>query len=75
MSVSATETDGDLSSAFVSVIPWDLVQYTVPGVLVGGQLAPLLASRGRFTDEQIERFAATLFALVGIAFAVKAVTG
>lgn len=74
-SLSAADGDGDLLRALVSVVPWDLVQYTVPGVLVGGQLAPLLASQGRFSDEQIERFAATLFALVGIAFAVKAVSG
>ena len=42
---------------------------------IGGQIAPLLASRGTFSDEAIERFAAGLFALVGLAFALKAVTG
>lgn len=39
---------------------------------VGGQLAPLLASRGAFSDDAIERFAASLFGLVGLAFAAKA---
>lgn len=61
----AANSGGDLAS----VVPWDLVKFTVPGVLIGGQLAPLLASRGAFSDEQVERFAASLFALVGLAFA------
>ena len=56
-------------------MPWNLVEYTVPGVLLGGQLAPFLASRGSFSDEDIEKFAATLFAVVGAAFATKAATG
>ena len=67
----AQATGGDISSA----IPWTLVQWTIPGVLVGGQLAPFLASRGTFTDEQIERFAASLFTVVGLGFAAKALQG
>ena len=67
----AAATGGDLGS----VVPWRLVMFTIPGVLVGGQLAPFLASRGAFTDEQIEAFAATLFAVVGLAFAAKAALG
>lgn len=67
----AASTGGD----FVSAVPWALVQWTIPGVLIGGQLAPLLANRGAFTDEQIETFAAALFAVVGAAFAAKAVLG
>ena len=67
----AATTGGDVAS----VVPWPLVQWTIPGVLIGGQCAPLLASRGAFTDEQIERFAAGLFAIVGVAFAAKALQG
>lgn len=67
----AAATGGDVASA----VPWRLVQWTIPGVLIGGQLAPFLASRGAFTDEQIENFAAALFAVVGCAFAAKAVLG
>ena len=67
----AAATGGDLASA----VPFALVRWTIPGVLIGGQLAPLLANRGAFTDEQIERFAAGLFALVGAAFATKAALG
>ena len=67
----AQATGGDVAS----VVPWALVQWTIPGVLVGGQLAPYLASRSAFSDEQIERFAASLFTVVGLAFAAKTMQG
>mmetsp|Transcript_26165 Transcript_26165/g.39602 ORF Transcript_26165/g.39602 Transcript_26165/m.39602 type:complete len:380 (+) Transcript_26165:178-1317(+) len=70
----AASVEGSLVEGLVAVVPWNLVQYTVPGVLLGGQLAPFLASRGTFSDEEIERFAAILFAVVGISFAIKAST-
>jgi uncharacterized membrane protein YfcA len=57
------------------VIPWELVCYTIPGVLIGGQLAPLVASRGLVSDENIEKFAAGLFASVSLAFIVKIAVG
>ena len=56
-----------------SEVPWELVRYTIPGVILGGQIAPRLA--GRLDDRQIERAAAALFAVVGAAFALKAATG
>lgn len=72
---ASVEGGGTLAENLIAVVPWSLVEYTVPGVLIGGQLAPFLASRGTFRDEDIERFAATLFAIVGVAFAAKAATG
>ena len=72
---ASVEGNGSLMENLIAVVPWSLVQYTVPGVLLGGQLAPFLASRGSFSDEDIEKFAATLFAVVGAAFAAKAATG
>jgi uncharacterized membrane protein YfcA len=67
----ASVTGGNMASA----IPWDLVQYTIPGALIGGQVAPVVASVGTFSDDEIERFAATLFAVVGTAFALKVLAG
>lgn len=55
-----------------SVIPFNLVRWTIPGVLIGGQIAPFIASRGLVSDEAIETFAATLFALVGLSFVLAA---
>lgn len=72
---ASVEGDGSLIEGLVAVVPWNLVEYTVPGVLLGGQIAPFLASRGALSDENIERFAATLFAVVGAAFATKVYTG
>lgn len=69
---SSLDGDGTLAEGLVRIVPWTLVQYTIPGVLIGGQVAPFLASRGQFSDEQIETYTATLFAVVGIAFAIKA---
>ena len=50
MAALAAASGGDLGSA----IPWSLVRWTIPGVLVGGQLAPRLASRGILSDEALE---------------------
>jgi uncharacterized membrane protein YfcA len=67
--LAALSADGD----FASVVPWSLVRWTIPGVLIGGQCAPLIASRGWLSDATIERFAATLFTLVGLAFLLATV--
>jgi len=75
LAISLSTPDTDFIEAFQNAIPWTLVEYTIPGVLVGGQLAPFLASRKIWTDDQIERFAASLFGLVGLAFGIKAVLG
>eukprot|EP00592_Proboscia_alata_P009234 CAMPEP_0194359400 /NCGR_PEP_ID=MMETSP0174-20130528/6634_1 /TAXON_ID=216777 /ORGANISM="Proboscia alata, Strain PI-D3" /LENGTH=440 /DNA_ID=CAMNT_0039130269 /DNA_START=72 /DNA_END=1394 /DNA_ORIENTATION=- len=61
--------------SILNVVPWELVQFTVPGVLIGGQIAPAVASKGYFSDDAIELFAASLFGIVGIAFALKVVLG
>jgi len=74
-SVGGSDGGGGLVAGLAEVVPWSLVRYTIPGVLLGGQIAPYLNSRGVFGDEDIERFAAGLFGVVGTAFAVKAVIG
>lgn len=74
---ASVSSDGSttLVEGLVAVVPWNLVKYTIPGVLLGGQIAPFLASRQAFSDEEIETFAATLFAIIGIAFITKVVSG
>lgn len=63
---------GDISASGVHVVPWELVVWTIPGVIVGGQLASYVASKRLFSDEHIVRFASILFGSIGIAFLVKA---
>lgn len=66
-----TLMDGNIDAS-VQVVPWELVVWTVPGVVVGGQLASYVASKRILKDEQVVRFASILFLSIGIAFLVKA---
>lgn len=50
----------------LDAVPWNLVLYTVPGAVIGGQLGARF--QGRSSSKTTERFIAILFALVGIAF-------
>lgn len=62
----ANNSGGDI----MSVVPWRLVCWTIPGVLIGGQVAPALA--GRLPDATIQRAASAVFLLVGFSFLVSA---
>ena len=70
-----SSTDVGIVSGLIEVVPWSLVQFTIPGALIGGQVAPYLASRKIFSDDDIERFTAALFGIIGIAFGVKFLSG
>jgi uncharacterized membrane protein YfcA len=52
----------------LSVIPWNLIQFMIPGVLIGGQIAS--RAQGRLSQEQVGRAIAILFGLIGCAFAI-----
>lgn len=54
--------DGGLSS-----VPWNLIQFMIPGVLVGGQIAS--RAQGRLSQAAVEKAIAILFALIGGSFA------
>lgn len=73
--VSSTDADAGIVSGLIEVVPWRLVQFTIPGALIGGQVAPYLASRKIFSDDDIEQFTAVLFGIIGIAFGVKFISG
>ncbi len=47
-------------------VPWNLVTYTIPGAVIGGQLGS--AFQGRLSSSRMEWFIAGLFVLVGLAF-------
>ena len=67
-----TLTAGNIAASGVHVVPWELVVWTVPGIVIGGQLASYVASKRILKDEHIVRFASTMFLLIGISFLVKA---
>lgn len=64
-----------LSQAFVEVVPWELVQYTVPGAIIGGQIAPWIAASRLLDDEVVEKAVTVLFGIIGVAFASKCFIG
>jgi uncharacterized protein len=54
-------------------VPWNLVLYTIPGAVVGGQLGSRY--QGRLSSRRMEGFIAGLFVVIGIAFLVTALPG
>ncbi len=54
-------------------MPWNLVCYTVPAVIIGGQIGPLL--QGRIDQRTFERAIALLFGAIGGAMVVVALKG
>ena len=55
-----------------TAVPWDLLVYDVPGVLIGGQIGPLLA--GRVSQRTMQRAIAVLFIAISIAMATVAIS-
>jgi len=49
----------------VGAVPWNLIMYEVPGVLIGGQIGPRLA--GRVSQRTMERAIGALFVFLAVA--------
>jgi uncharacterized membrane protein YfcA len=49
----------------IAAIPWNLICYEVPGVVIGGQIGPLL--QGRVKQRTMERAIGTLFVFLAVA--------
>ena len=54
-----------------SAVPWNLVCYTIPGVIIGGQIGPRL--QGSVSQQAMERAIGILFIGIAIAMAIVAV--
>jgi uncharacterized membrane protein YfcA len=54
-----------VSEAGMAAVPWNLVMYTIPGVIIGGQIGPRL--QGRISHRSMELAIASLFVILGIA--------
>jgi uncharacterized membrane protein YfcA len=48
-------------------VPWNLVCYTIPAVVVGGQIGPRL--QGKVSQHAMVRAVGVLFAVIGLAMA------
>lgn len=51
----------------VEAVPWNLVMYTIPGVIIGGQIGP--RAQGKVSQKNMVRAIAFLFALICVAMA------
>ncbi|MEM9388549.1 MAG: sulfite exporter TauE/SafE family protein [Pseudomonadota bacterium] len=61
-----------VSEGGVAAVPWNLVMYTIPGVLIGGQIGPYL--QGRIPHRAMELGIAGLFVLLGVSMLLVAAT-
>ncbi len=64
MSASFTHISSLISEGGFNAVPWHLVLYTAPGVVIGGQIGSRL--QGRIASEKMEKVVAILFAVIGI---------
>tara|TARA_Y100000588_G_C14116734_1_gene865489 strand:- start:312 stop:1184 length:873 start_codon:yes stop_codon:yes gene_type:complete len=63
-SASFTQIAALIDAGGLNAVPWNLVCYTIPAVIIGGQIGPLL--QGRIAQRQMEKAIAILFALIGL---------
>ena len=61
-----------ISEGGVNAVPWNLVCYSIPGVLIGGQIGPHL--QGKVPQKTMERTIALVFAVIGVAMIVTVAT-
>ena len=62
---SGTHIYSLISEGGVEAIPWNLVIYTAPGVVIGGQIGSKL--QGKFSADKMEKMFAGLFVVIGVA--------
>ncbi len=54
-----------IAAGGVHAIPWNLVCWTIPAVIIGGQIGPRL--QGKVAQRSMERAIAILFGIIGVA--------
>ena len=64
-SASFTQISALISQGGLAAVPWSLVIYTIPGVVIGGQIGPRL--HGLVQQRAMERTIAVLFVAIGLA--------
>ena len=64
-SASFTQIAALISAGGVNAIPWNVVCYTIPAVIIGGQIGPWL--QGRIAQRTMEKVIALLFGIIGVA--------
>lgn len=66
-SASFTQIAALIDAGGLDAVPWNLVCYTIPAVIIGGQIGPLL--QGRIAQRKVEKAIAILFGIIGLSMA------
>ena len=64
-SASFTQVTALIAAGGANAIPWNVVCYTIPAVIIGGQIGPWL--QGRIAQRTMEKVIAILFGMIGVA--------
>lgn len=70
-SASFTQVSALVAAGGLAAVPWNVVVYTVPAVLIGGQIGPRL--QGKVSQRGVEIGIGSLFSVIGIAMAYIAI--
>lgn len=70
-SASFTQVSTLVAAGGLAAVPWNVVLYTVPAVLIGGQIGPRL--QGKLPHRAVERAIAGLFAIIAVAMGYVAI--
>lgn len=70
-SASFTQVSALVAAGGLAAVPWNVVVYTVPAVIVGGQIGPRL--QGKVSQRAVEIGIGCLFSVIGIAMAYIAI--
>ena len=70
-SASFTQITTLIAEGGLNSVPWNVVVYTIPAVIIGGQIGPRL--QGKISQRSMEKGIAYLFFVIGVAMAWIAV--
>lgn len=65
LAASITHVSSLVMEGGINAVPWHLVCYTVPGVIIGGQIGPRL--QGKFDPGKMTKAIAIVFTIIGMA--------
>lgn len=69
-SASFTQISTLVVAGGLAAVPWNVVVYTIPAVIIGGQIGPRL--QGKVSQRAVEVGVGCLFTVIGVAMAVTA---
>ena len=64
---SFTHVSALIAAGGMNAVPWNLVSWTIPGVIIGGQIGPRL--QGKFSQRAMECAIGALFGGIGVTMA------